>query len=60
MGFSLHWWDFSVPLGSASRLEIEPGKGILPPGVRERETVPSAFENGTEMYRVADDVASSL
>ena len=29
---SLHWWDFSVPLGGAARLEIEPGQGSCNPG----------------------------
>ena len=46
--------------GVASEILNGTSKGILPPGVRERKTVPSAFENGTETYRVADDVASSL
>ena len=35
---SPHGWDFSIPLGGAVRLEIEPGKGALPP-VRPQATV---------------------
>ena len=44
----------------ASEILNGTSKGIMPPGVRERKTRPSAFEDGTEMemdVRVADDVA---
>ena len=30
---ALHWWDFSVPLGGALRLEqLSRARGLLPPG----------------------------